>query len=353
PIHLSAPTATTRTPGRAAGDVLGRVSADGTQLTSAWPSWLSPLGWGTQIRPYGDVRWWVLLLPLGLLLVAVALAYRLTDRRDLGAGLFAARPGPASASPRMLSPFGLAWRLQRGTLVGWTVGVALLAVAMGVVGDEIDAMVADNDAAAELVTRFGGGPALVDAYLSALLGIFALVVGAYVVQALLRVRTEETDGILEAVLATSVDRRTWLGGHLLATVLGVTVLILVAGAGTGFGYGLAVGDVAGRTLEVTGAALVRLPALLVLAGVVLALVGLAPRWSVPLSWSALLVFLLIGQLGAVLDLPQPVLDLSPFTHVPAAPAVDVTAPPLVALTALAVLLVGAGLVGYRRRDLHT
>ncbi|GGM06723.1 MULTISPECIES: ABC transporter permease [Micromonospora] len=336
---------------RAAGDVFGQVSPDGLSYTSGWPSWLSPLGWGNQLRPFDGERWWVLLLPVGLLVVAVVAAYRLTDRRDLGAGLLADRPGPATATAAMRSPIGLAWHLQRGVLLGWAVGIGVLGLAMGAVSDEIDDMVAENPTAAEMVNQLGGGAVLVEAYLSAMLALFALTIGGYVVQALLRARTEETDGVLEAVLATSVDRYAWLGAHLLNTVLGATLLTVVGGASTGLGQGLVTGDPVGRTVDLSAAALVRLPALLVLAGIVVVLIGVLPRWSVPLSWATLLLFLLVGQLGAVLELPQPVLDVSPFTHVPAAPAVDATALPLVVLTAVAAALAGAGLVAFRRRDL--
>ena len=32
----------------------------------SWLSWLSPFGWSTQLRAYGDTRWWVLLLYVAL-----------------------------------------------------------------------------------------------------------------------------------------------------------------------------------------------------------------------------------------------------------------------------------------------
>jgi ABC-2 type transport system permease protein len=46
-----------------------------------------------------------------------------------------------------------------------------------------------------------------------------------------------------------------------------------------------------------------------------------------------------------------VLDLSPFTHVPNAPAASVDAVPLVVLSAVALALGGLGLAAFRRRDL--
>ena len=44
-------------------------------------------------------------------------------------------------------------------------------------------------------------------------------------------------------------------------------------------------------------------------------------------------------------------DLSPFTHSPKVPAVDVTAAPLLGLTAVSVGLALAGLAVLRRRNL--
>jgi ABC-2 type transport system permease protein len=44
------------------------------------------------------------------------------------------------------------------------------------------------------------------------------------------------------------------------------------------------------------------------------------------------------------------MDLSPFTHTPRLPGAELTATPLVWLTALAAALIATGLAGFRRRD---
>ncbi|MDG4797485.1 anibiotic ABC transporter [Micromonospora sp. WMMD1082] len=338
---------------RAAGDVFGERAAEGIRLESAWPTWVSPLGWGTQVRAFGGERWWVLALPVALLVAGVAVAYALAERRDVGAGLLAAKRGPARAVPGLLSPTGLTWRLHRGALAGWAVAVAVLGLSMGVAGHEVNDLIADNEATAEVIAQLGGGDELVDAYLAAMLGIFALTIGAYVVQALLRTRADESDGILEPLLATAVSRTRWLGTQVAGAVLGALALMLLAGVTTGLGYGLSVGDPIGWTVDLGGAALLWLPALLVVAGLVTALFGALPRWSVALSWAALIAFLLLGQLGAVLDLPQAALNLSPYTHVPSVPAADLTLPPLAILTAVAALFLAAGLATFRHRDTPT
>ena len=98
-----------------------------------------------------------------------------------------------------------------------------------------------------------------------------------------------------------------------------------------------------------GSSLALAPAVWVLVGVTVALFGLLPR-AAPAAWGALAACYLMAFLGPLLSLPDWVLDLSPFTHVPLLPAADLTAGPLIALTAVAAAFTAAGLIGFRRRD---
>ena len=61
--------------------------------------------------------------------------------------LIPARPGPAGAAPSLASAWVLAWRLQRGSLIGWTAGVAVGAGVFGAIAHDIEGMVANSDAA--------------------------------------------------------------------------------------------------------------------------------------------------------------------------------------------------------------
>ena len=56
--------------------------------------------------------------------VLVAAAFLLLANRDLGAGFFKQRPGPAEGNERLASPLALAIRLQRTSLIGWVLGAA-------------------------------------------------------------------------------------------------------------------------------------------------------------------------------------------------------------------------------------
>jgi ABC-2 type transport system permease protein len=76
---------------------------------------------------------------------------------------------------------------------------------------------------------------------------------------------------------------------------------------------------------------------------------LLPRLAASVGWAALAACVLLEEFGRPLQLSKRLLDLSPFAHVPKLPA-DEFAAPLAWLISIAVVLVAAGLVGLRRRD---
>lgn len=334
---------------RAVGDAAGHPTASGLRVVSAFPSWLSPIGWGQQLRAFADERWWILGLFAGFVVVMIALAYTLAAHRDVGAGMVETRPGPPDASPRLLSPLGLAWRLQRGVVVGWSAGLVVLGAAFGAVGDEAEELASTSEELAEMLAALGQGD-LVDLYFSFFLAFFALAAGGFTVQVLLRARTEEAAGRAEPVLATAVNRHAWLLSHVAVAAGGTLVIMLLAGLAAGSTYTLVTGS-ADRFGEVLVGSLVHVPAAWALGGFVVAATGLLPRRAAALGWGGLVASFVMGQLGALLELPQALLNVSPFTHPPGVPAEELTAAPLVALLAVAIGLTIVGTVAFRRRDL--
>ncbi|REE72371.1 ABC-2 type transport system permease protein [Rhodococcus wratislaviensis] len=337
---------------RAVGDMTGTVTENGTRVVSGWPTWVSPIGWAEQVRPYDDNAWWVLALPAVFALVVGSVGFALTEHRDVGSGLVPTRPGPARASRSLPTAVGSAWRMQRTILFWWAFGIAVLAVVYGAIADQIDDFLGEGEQVADMMEQLGGGTTnMVDAYFAAIFGMMAIAVAGYAVQALLRMRGEESAGRLEPVLATAVSRPRWILAHVGLVTVGIVVLQALTGAATGLAYGLVTEDVPGKVVNLTGAALVFVPAIGVVAAVVVLAFGGVPAWSAGLSWGALAVCLIFGFLGSLLGLPQAVRDLSPFTHVPPVPAAEVTATPLLWLAVVAVVVGAVGVVLFRRRDL--
>ena len=128
------------------------------------------------------------------------------------------------------------------------------------------------------------------------------------------------------------------------------MILLVGGLAIGIGNAIALGE-ADRAGALLAASLARVPAAWVITGVLLLVFGWLPR-LVPVVWGVFVAALVIGEFGPLWDLPQWLMDTSPFVHSPRLPAVDATLSGLVPLTVVAAALVALGVVGWRRRDLQ-
>ena len=320
---------------RAAGDV-----GDGTL------SWLSPIGWSQSMRPYAGERWWPLLLLLAGTAVLVAATFALRARRDEGEGVVAQRPGPPEAGPSLAHPFGLALRLQRGALIGWTTGLFLGGLSIGLTAQDADDLLGSGDSVDALFGQTAGS--LIDNYIAVSLLSFGLIGTGFAIQVILRMRSEETSGRLEPLLATALARPRWAAGFVAVSAVGSLVALAATGLGAGIADAVESHD-AVRIPVLMGSAAALAPAMWVVAGVAVALFGLLPR-AVAAAWGVLAACFLVSFLGPLLSLPDWVLDLSPYGHVPLLPAADLDVVPLLVLTAIAAAFTAAGLAGFRRRD---
>ncbi len=329
---------------RAVGDVTG------TAENPSALSWLSPVGWGQQVRPYAGDRVVVLLLPLVFVVVALAAAYALQSRRDLGAGLLPDRAGRAEATPRLRTPLALAWRLQYPLLVGWLVAYAVMSGIIGTIVNDLGDML-DTPQAQEMIARLGGTDVMLDAFVTMEFSILAFVTAAYGIVAVRRLATEEADGHAEPLLATSVSRTRYLMSHLVVALVGTTALTLTQGAAFALASAARTGET-DRIASTLGAAIVYLPAIWLVTGVVVLLFGYVPRLTF-VAWILLVGSLLVSELGVLLDWPTWLMDVSPFAHVPRLPAAAMDWAPIVVLLTIGLGLMVLGAARFRRRDLAT
>lgn len=324
---------------RAAGD-----TGDGTL------AWLSPIGWAQATRVYVADRWWPLALAVAASAALVAVAIRLSARRDLGAGLRVPRPGRAAASDALATPVGFALRLQRASLIGWAVALFAFGLVYGTLTGDVRSFIEQSQALQNAIGRIAGA-SLIDAFLALVISLLAIVSAIYVILAALRMRDEETAGRAEPLLAAAWSRPRWASSHLVIAMAGGPLVLLTATLGLGISAAGVLHDaaVAPRLLA---SALAYVPALWFVAGLAVALFGLVPR-AAALVWVVVAYGLTIQVLGGLLGLPDWTYDLSPFGHIPAVPAQEVTFTPLVVLTALAAALVTVGLTAFRNRDLQS
>lgn len=327
-----------------------RAAGDAGQDPSSTLSWLSPIGWSQQTRVYVDDRWWPLLLSVALTIVLAGIGYRLNARRDVGAGLIRSRPGAPTAPASLSSPVGLAWRLNRSATMWWSIALLLFGLGYGTIVSEAESFAEEFSAMEDLLDNFGG-TSIIDTFLAMLISLMAVAVSVYAVLTVLRLRSEETGGRAEPVLATATSRMGWVASHVTVAMVGSAVILLLGVLGLGVTAAAALED--GSVLpRLLGAGLAYLPAIWLTVGLGVALFGVVPR-ATALVWILISYAALIGSFAAILDLPEWTLDLSPFGHVPALPAVDMAWTPVLVLTGIAVGLFAVGLWGFRLRDLET
>ncbi|TPG36019.1 ABC transporter permease [Mycolicibacterium hodleri] len=314
-------------------------------------SWFSPLGWSLQVRPYAGDRFWVLLLHLGLTAVLLLVAYQLLARRDVGAGLLAEQPGAPRAGSTLRGVTTLAWRLDRGSLLLWAVGLSLYGLVIGSVVNGIGGQIGGSQSAQDVVARLGGTAEMEQAFVAIAFGLLGMVAAAFAVSLTLRLFQEETSQRAETLLAGAVSRTRWLASHLVFAILGTAAAMMLAGLLAGLTYGAAADDVTGKLPMVLGTAAVQLPAVWSLVAVTVALFGFLPRFT-PAAWGVLVAFIAVYLLGSLSNSPQWLLNLEPFAHIPHVGAGSFDPTPIWFLLGIDAALITLGTMAFRRRDLR-
>jgi ABC-2 type transport system permease protein len=340
--------ASARTSGAVAAGTIAALfvlRAVGDTTSASWLSWLSPLGWSTQLRAWSGPRGWVLLLDLALAAGLVWAALVLSRHRDLGSGLLPDRAGPATGSPRLADALALNVRVHTTSLAVWSVACAVMGALMAAIVPNIGSML-DSAGAREMFERIGGVGAVQETLVAAFVSIGAVIVSCFAVTVVSHGGGEEHDGRTEEVLATATERSAAFLAVLLVALVGVAWLLLVTGLAMGVG---ATGSEVsfGGTLT---AALVQLPAVGVVIGLSLLALAQGSRYAV-LGWAFVVGFFLVGPVAELLGLPGWVAGLSPYSHVPKVPADSVAWTPELVLTAIAATLVATAWWRYRERDI--
>lgn len=323
---------------RGVGDVIDHEGS--------WLSWFSPFAWAQQTRLYSDLRWWPLLVSAAAALLLTALALRLAGGRDLGAGIGQNGRGAAEAKRGLLSPAGLAHRLQTRTFLIWAVGLLFFAVAFGSLASELEGVFDEMPAMTEWVELDLDN--LTDAFGALVLSYLSLGPAVLLVTATLRLRAEEREGRLTALLVGGSSRPRLLAGWFAVVAVEAAGVMVLLGFGLGLGMAWGSGE-PGWIADMTVASLAYLPAVLFYGAVAALLFGLLPRFTslawLLLSWSALVLFL-----GDLLDLPDRARGVSPVWHTPLVPEAEWDAVPLAVMAALAAVFLAGGLIAFRRRD---
>jgi ABC-2 type transport system permease protein len=317
-----------------------------TADTAGWAAWLTPFGWLEQAHPATGNNGWPFLLALAFAIVAIRIGLALHARRDFGLGLLPPRRGPARGG-LVASMWGLALRINRGSLISWLIAFAGLGLVFGFLSTSVSSAFADSPALGGLIAGGAVTPAgLLFEFIVTILKLVGIIAAVFGVQIALRIYAEETEYRVEPVLAGALTRAKYLANNALIAFGGPALAVVLAGAG--IGLVAASGDYGVSAADVLGQAVATIPAVWVLVAVALATVGANPRVRLA-SWGAIVLTFALTILGPLFKLWNWILGISPFWHVP-----NVTTNPewsgLSIVGLLAVALTAIGFIGFRRRD---
>jgi ABC-2 type transport system permease protein len=334
---------------RAVGDATGTPDAEAITVTSAWPSWLSPIGWAQHVFAFTRADLSPLLLSAALAVVAGGIALAVQARRDLGSSLLRERKGRAEG--RLRSTVGLAWRLQRSSVIGWAIGGFVMGSLAGTLAGSI-ADAGDITAQLQQILELfipGGKQQLTDMLVIAVVGIAGILAAFAGAQSIIRARGEETDGRAELILASPVRRTGWLLGYVLVAVISAAVVALAAGLGAALSF-VGAGD-PGRFWSSIEAGVAQLPAACAFVALTTLVFAIIPRATVAAGWGLVTIGAFVGEFGALLGLDDAVRDVSPFAHTPQIPGADPEWGPALVVLAASVVIVAVSVLALRRRQL--
>jgi ABC-2 type transport system permease protein len=388
---------------RAAGDMQMVNAWDASVAVGEVPamsivSLISPLGLVMRTYAYAGDYWWPIFIMLGSAVAVAAVAFRLCAIRDIDQGFIPARPGKREAS-RMLRAAhgkGLTFKLTRTALIGCIIGMLALGGSYASILGEVDEFVARNDMYQGLMLYIAGiqietvedssgnfvridahlngevirtstnpdeivdvlnyavtraGFTVQDLFASMIMNMMALMALVPVILFAMRARSEERAIRTELLLAASVSKIKYLAGFAAMAFITAPVMMFVLAVGL---YATGVGLFGPEILSfpvMLEAAMVYTPALWVMAGLTILLVGAVPKaagfiWAY-FTFNFLLIF--VGRMG---EFPGWVLNTAPLGWVPQIPVDETNWGVMIGMTLVAVGLCILGFAFYRKRDIN-
>jgi len=307
----------------------------------------SPIGLVMRAEVFAQNYLWPVLTVLVQAFVVGVLAYLLNARRDIEQGLLPQRQGRAQASIFLRSSVGLTWRLNRSTFVSWVVGMFAFGAALsGLLGE---AEIFGESEAFRTMMPHAHNFSATELFTMLINTILALVCIAPVLILVFKLRGEETEQRTEQVLSGAVSRAMHLAGYVVIAFIASVLIPFLTTFGLWIvGFFMMDDPISFGTMLM--AIMVYVPALWVVLGLAVFIVGLFPKATM-LCWAYYAYIFIVGFFGDLLGLPRWAMRLSPVYFIPRLPLEEVNNITLLVLILVAGSLTLLGFVFYRRRDI--
>jgi len=341
-----------------------------------WVALISPLGLVLRTQIYVQNNWWPIFIMVGTAAIAAAGAYYLNSLRDIDQGMIPARPGKAHGGFLLKSATGLTFRLQRFTVILIVIGMFALGATYGAVLGDIESFVASNEMYQTLILSpimdislleglpveeaivvmnqalSVAGITVAEMFSGFINGMMALMGLAALIVFTLKAKSEEKDIRSELVLAASVSRTRYLFGFVIIAAVSAVLLQFFVGLGLYLAAATALANPGDLSLGfVLRSAMVYVPALWIMIGIAVFLLGVAPK-ATGFVWAYFGYSFFMDLFGAVGVFPDWVAKTTPFGFVPQLPMDEINWAVMGVMTLIALVLTAAGFFFYNQRDIN-
>lgn len=311
-------------------------------------SYLSPLGWATRSSVFYKNIWW----PVGALLLGTVLlvmvSMHFNKNRDINSGILPNKSGRNYAPAYLKSPVGLAWKLERINLIVWIICIFLMSAAFGAILGDMETYFSDM----EILKAFFNNDtnvSMIQQYINLLIGILSIFSGIPAVTTILKLKKEERLGYIQNLYVQGTSRGRIIGSYAILAVISTCIMQLSIGLGLYVSSSISLESSISFS-DTLASAMVYLPSLWFLVGIALLLVGLYPK-ATGFVWAYIVFDFLVLYLADLLSLPQWIVSLSVFHHIPQLSIESMNWMSVIGISLGSILLTIIGYIGYYKRDM--
>lgn len=322
----------------------------GVTYSMSTPTWMrniNPLSWVLESKPAVANNWGQFVPVLVLTAMLLIIAFMLQTRRDFGQGVIAPRTGAARGNLR--TPWQLALRLNRTSLLTWLIVAALIGCVFGFFAGSIKEILADNPTMAQIFASGKVSPDdLIGEFAATILSMTGIILSVPGVLTVLNLHSEENKDRLEPVLVAYGSRPKYFLAHVALAWLATAVFMLVAGSV--MATIMARSNIGVSFIDVLAQAALTIPALWLIVGISAVVVGARPHVIIA-AWAGVLMSFALTILGPSFKLWDWVLSISPFRHVPPILSGNEQWLGICIVLLIAVVFAAVGTAGFTRRDI--
>ena len=266
----------------------------------------------------------------------------------MGAGYLPQREGRANAKKSLLSIPGLFIRLNKGLIISWFIAFLILGAAYGAIYGNMESFLESNEMMKQMFTY--AGISIEESFTATIMMVMTLLVTILAIAIVNRLFSEEKNLYLSQIHGTMVKRsQLYWTSVSLAIVTSIIGITLAAG---GLG-GTAIRVMEDSSIDIFDFLIIGynlLPSILFFIGLSALTLGWLPRLG-KLIYAYLTYSFFINYFEGILDLPELVVNTSPWSWLPKMPIEEFDFKLYMLVTIVSILLILVGYLGYSRRDM--